>query len=123
MKLVTDILIGLVAVQHVAFAYLEMFLWKKPAGRKVFRTTEEFANESAVLAANQGLYNLFLVAGLVWGMVARDPQMAGQIKTFFLACVFAAGIFGGLTVRFRLFLIQGLPALIVLLLLRLAVNI
>jgi putative membrane protein len=96
-----------VALLHGYFLILEMFLWEKPAGRKSFRTTAEFAAQSKTLAANQGLYNGFLAAGLVWGIFAGD-----SVKIFFLSCVVIAGIFGGFTVGKKILYIQALPALI-----------
>ena len=107
MNLITNVIIGLVALLHVGFLILEMFLWEKPAGRKSFRTTAEFAAQSRTLAANQGLYNGFLAAGLIWGIFAGDA-----VKIFFLSCVIIAGIFGAFTVSKRIFYIQALPALI-----------
>ncbi len=103
--------IVLVAVEHVWFAILEMVLWTKPIGLKTFGKGEKFAKESAPLAMNQGLYNLFLVAGLVWSLVASEP-MAHALKIFFLGCVVVAGIFGGLTVSMRIAVIQAVPAAI-----------
>jgi putative membrane protein len=108
----SNILVGIVALLHIGFLYLEMFLWDKPAGRRVFRTTESFAKESRTLAANQGLYNGFLAAGLIWGLFAGD-----EVKTFFLICVMIAGIFGAFTVSKRILFIQTLPALFALALL------
>lgn len=90
---------------------LEMFLWTKPVGRKVFRLSVEQAQTSAPLAANQGLYNGFLAAGLLWGLLASSPEHAFGIKLFFLACVVVAGVFGALTVSRRILLVQALPAL------------
>jgi putative membrane protein len=89
-----------------------MFLWEKPIGRKTFSTTPEYAAQSRTLAANQGLYNGFLAAGLIWGLFAGGP-----VKIFFLSCVIVAGIFGAFTVSKRIFYIQALPALIGLVLL------
>ena len=106
MKLVSDILIGVVALLHVGFLYLEMFLWDQPRGLKSFRMTADFAKQSKKLAMNQGLYNGFLAAGLVWSLFADDTT-----KIFFLACVSVAGIFGALTVSKRIFYIQAAPAL------------
>ncbi len=97
---------------HGYFLILEMFLWEKPAGRKSFRTTAEFAAQSKTLAANQGLYNGFLAAGLIWGIFAGDA-----VKIFFLSCVIIAGLFGAYTVSKRIFYIQALPAIIGLVLL------
>jgi putative membrane protein len=102
----------LVAVLHLYFLALEMFFWTKPLGRKVFRTTPEFAEQSAALAANQGLYNGFLAAGLLWGVLHADPFFGRQIQMFFLACVVAAGILGALTVSKRILYVQSMPALI-----------
>lgn len=117
MILATDILIALIAVLHVYILVLEMFLWETPYGRKVFRTTPEFAAASKTLAANQGLYNGFLAAGLFWGLWLGDGHDGWHVKLFFLACVAAAGIYGGWTANRRIFYIQGLPAIIALVLL------
>jgi putative membrane protein len=102
----------LVALLHLYFLALEMFFWTKPLGRKVFRTTPEFAEQSAALAANQGLYNGFLAAGLVWGVLHGDPFFGRQLQMFFLACVVAAGIMGALTVSKRILYVQSMPALV-----------
>jgi putative membrane protein len=115
MSVVATIVIAIIALLHVYFLVLEMFLWTKPAGRRAFGLTTEFAQQSKALAANQGLYNGFLAAGLIWGL---SLGVAGfDIKTFFLACVLVAGIFGGLTASRKILWIQALPALIALLLL------
>jgi putative membrane protein len=114
---VTNIIIAIVALEHVGFLVLEMFLWTKPAGMRVFRQSRESAEQSKVLAANQGLYNGFLAAGLVWGLALGGDGTA--VKTFFLACVIVAGIFGAATVSRRIFVVQALPAIIALGLLRL----
>ena len=98
MTIVANILVGVVAALHLYFLVLEMFLWTKPLGIKTFGNTPAFAEESKVLAANQGLYNGFLVAGLVWGLVA-DNQDA---KVFFLGCVVVAGVYGAATVSLSL---------------------
>ncbi|HEX6550964.1 MAG TPA: DUF1304 domain-containing protein [Gammaproteobacteria bacterium] len=115
MALAADGVIGLVALLHVYFLVLEMFLWDKPVGRRVFKLTPEFAAASKTLAANQGLYNGFLAAGLVWGLwlgaAGRD------IKVFFLVCVIVAGAYGAYSVSRRILLVQALPALVALLLL------
>jgi putative membrane protein len=111
--MIANILTGLVALIHVYILVLEMFLWDTPRGRKAFGTTEEFAKASKVLAANQGLYNGFLAAGLVWGIwlgEAGDP-----IKLFFLLCVAIAGLYGAMTVGMRIVLIQTVPAVIAML--------
>ncbi len=108
------LLVGFVALQHVAFLVLEMFLYEKPIGLKVFGQTAEVARLSAVLAKNQGLYNGFLAAGLFWGLVAAPP-VGGPVKTFFLVCVVVAGAYGSYsTGKASLFLIQGFPALLAL---------
>jgi putative membrane protein len=112
MNIVVNMITGIVALLHMYFLILEMFLWEKPAGRKSFRTTAEFAAQSKTLAANQGLYNGFLAAGLIWGLFAGDA-----VKIFFLSCVIIAGIFGAFTVSKRIFYIQALPALIALVIL------
>jgi putative membrane protein len=110
--MIGSILSGIVALIHVYILVLEMFLWEKPQGRKVFGTSEAFARDSRVLAANQGLYNGFLAAGLIWGIwlgEAGDP-----VKTFFLLCVAVAGAYGALTVSRRILFVQTLPALVAL---------
>ncbi|MBX9296994.1 DUF1304 domain-containing protein [Chromobacterium vaccinii] len=103
-----DIVVALVALLHVYFLILEMFLWDKPLGMKTFRLTPERARDTKVLAANQGLYNGFLAAGLVWGL--WQGAFGFQIKLFFLACVLAAGVFGAATVNRRILFVQALPA-------------
>lgn len=113
MTFVANIVITVVAILHLGFLVLEMFLWKHPIGRKTFRMSKEVAESSAALAANQGLYNGFLAAGLVWGVLSG----AFSVKLFFLVCVLIAGIFGGLTAKRSILYIQALPALIGLLLL------
>ncbi len=117
---IANLLVALVALLHVYFLTLEMFLWTKPLGLKTFRQTEEKARDSAVLAANQGLYNGFLAAGLVWGLVQGNPAFAFQIKTFFLVCVIVAGIYGAATVSRRIVYVQAAPAVLGLILLWLA---
>jgi putative membrane protein len=110
MNLIALVIAALVAVLHVYILVLEMFLWTTPYGRRVFRTTPETAATSKVLAANQGLYNGFLAAGLVWGLWLGA---GGQgVRLFFLLCVLAAGVFGGLTASRRILLVQALPALL-----------
>jgi putative membrane protein len=109
MDLVANILIGVVAVLHLVFLVLEMFLWSKPMGRRVFGLSREYAEQSATLAANQGLYNGFLAAGLVWGLVVGGPE-GENIKVFFLVCVVVAGVFGAVTVKRSILWIQALPA-------------
>jgi putative membrane protein len=108
MAVLANILVALVATLHVGFLVLEMFLWTTPFGLKTFNLTPEFAAASAALAANQGLYNGFLAAGLVWGLVTREAAFA--IKVFFLTCVVVAGVFGAATAKMTILFIQALPA-------------
>jgi putative membrane protein len=105
------LLIGLVAALHVGFLILEMFLWTRPAGRRVFRLDVAFAEQTKVLAANQGLYNGFLAAGLVWGLFADKTD----VQVFFLTCVVVAGVFGAATVNRRILVVQAVPAVLALL--------
>lgn len=114
MSLVANVLIVLIALLHLWFLVLEMFLWTRPSGRRAFGLSEEFAEQSRALAANQGLYNGFLVAGLLWGVWLGPAGFA--IKVFFLGCVLAAGVFGGLTAARKILWFQALPAAIALLL-------
>lgn len=104
----STVLIVLVALLHLYFMYLEMIAWDQPLGRKVFKLTPEFAAASKALAANQGLYNGFLVAGLVWGLILGAPGFS--VKVFFLACVVVAGVFGAATVSRRILYVQAVPA-------------
>ena len=104
--------IVIVLLLHVAFLVLEMFLWNTPTGMGIFKTALPFAKESAPLAMNQGLYNGFLAAGLLWGLVAKNAETAHQAKLFFLACVVVAGVFGAFTVNLRIFFVQALPAIV-----------
>ncbi|WP_210009543.1 DUF1304 domain-containing protein [Aquirhabdus parva] len=110
--MLASILVALVAALHFYFLVLEMFFWDKPLGRKAFGLTPEFATASKALAANQGLYNGFLAAGLSWGICLGDAGFS--IKLFFLACVIVAGSFGALTVSRKIFFIQGVPAILAL---------
>jgi putative membrane protein len=104
--------IVLVAGLHVYFLVLEMFLWQKSIGRRTFGSTVEFAKSTATLAANQGLYNGFLAAGLLWGLVAYGIVNGRPILTFFLGCIVVAGLYGAATVSRRILLVQALPALV-----------
>ena len=115
LALLSTVLVGLVALEHVYILYLEMFAWTTPPTRRVFGTTPEFAQASRSLAANQGLYNGFLAAGLFWGLLHPDPQVGLQIQIFFLACVLVAAIYGGLAVKRSILIVQGGPALLALL--------
>lgn len=113
-KLAGNAMVALVALMHLYFMVLEMFLWDKPAGMKVFRMTPEQAAATKVLAGNQGLYNGFLAAGLGWGLWAGNAGLA--IKLFFLACVVVAGVYGAATVGRKILYVQAMPAAIGLLL-------
>ncbi|MDP9104733.1 MAG: DUF1304 domain-containing protein [Candidatus Eremiobacteraeota bacterium] len=109
MRTVTLGLLGVMALEHAYFLYLEMFRWTAPRTLKAFGTTASFATESKAMAANQGLYNGFLAAGLVWAIVA-PPLMQRALAVFFAACVLIAGVFGGATVSRRILVVQALPA-------------
>ena len=113
-KIAAQVLVALVALEHVWFLVLEMFLWQKPIGRRTFRTTPEFAAAAAALAANQGLYNGFLAAGLVWGLLAQDPARGLAVQTFFLGCVVTAGLYGAYSVSRSILWGQALPAAVAL---------
>jgi putative membrane protein len=106
MRTVATLLTALVAVEHVGIMVLEMFFWDHPVGRRVFNMTPEVSAASRVLAANQGLYNGFLAAGLFWGLGRGDRR----VTMFFLGCVVVAGLFGGLTAKPSIVLTQALPA-------------
>ena len=112
MKKAASALVAFVALEHIYILVLEMFLWTKPAGLRAFGLTQEFAEQTAVLAANQGLYNGFLAAGLIWGLIAKEN--AFSIRVFFLGCVIVAGVFGGITAKTSILYIQALPAAIAL---------
>jgi uncharacterized membrane protein len=99
-----------VALLHVYILVLEMFLWTTPRGRKAFGLTADFAEKTRALAANQGLYNGFLAAGLAWGLLHPVSEFAAQIRLFFLSCVVVAGIYGGVLVGRRILFVQALPA-------------
>ncbi|MEV6653252.1 DUF1304 domain-containing protein [Streptomyces sp. NPDC051219] len=107
------VLVALVAAIHLCILVLEMFLWSTPKGRATFGTTQEFAAESAPLAANQGLYNGFLAAGLVWGLVEPEPT-GTHAQVFILSCVIVAGVYGCLTVSRRILFVQSVPAAVAL---------
>lgn len=112
MATLTTILISIVALLHIYFLVLEMFLWDKPYGRRVFGLSKDFAVQSKSLAANQGLYNGFLAAGLIWGVLLGEQGFA--IKIFFLSCVIIAGVYGGMTVTKKILFVQAVPAAIAL---------
>jgi putative membrane protein len=108
----TSLAIAFVAILHLLFMVLEMFFWTRPLGRRIFGLTRELAGETAALAANQGLYNGFLAAGLIWGLLSAEQTMA--ISTFFLSCVIVAGVFGAVTAKRAILYIQALPGAIAL---------
>ena len=112
MTLFSNIAVAIVALLHLYFLMLEMFLWNKPFGRRLFGLTPEFAQASAALAANQGLYNGFLAAGLLWGLGLGAAGFG--IKAFFLGCVVVAGVYGAFTVSRRIFWVQALPGVLAL---------
>lgn len=110
MKLLAQAAVLLIALEHVYILVLEMFLWNKPAGLKAFGQTQQMADATQVLAANQGLYNGFLAAGLFWGLFTQNREFI----LFFLACVLVAGVYGGLTAARKILFVQALPAAIAL---------
>jgi putative membrane protein len=113
MMLASGVLAGLVAALHLYFLVLEMFLWATPAGQRAFGRTREEQEATKVLAANQGLYNGFLAAGLVWSLVAA-PAIALPVRAFFLGCVVVAGVYGGATASRKILIVQAGPAAIAL---------
>ncbi|MFZ5617436.1 MAG: DUF1304 domain-containing protein [Pseudomonadota bacterium] len=110
MRFLAQVSVFAVAALHAAFLALEMFFWDHPVGRKIFSMTAEQSANSAILAANQGLYNGFIAAGLLWGLIARKRDL----QIFFLLCVIAAGVFGGATAKPTIYLTQALPGLVAL---------
>lgn len=110
MEYITKALVLLVAIEHVYILILEMFLWTGPRALKAFGMTQAFAESSKVLAANQGLYNGFLALGLFWGLLHPDKGFAFQIQVFFLSCVLMAALYGALTAKKSILIVQGLPA-------------
>ena len=119
MSLAANIVVALVGLLHVYILVLEMFLWTGHAGRKAFGLTPEFAEQTRVLGANQGLYNGFLAAGLIWSLVA-DPALARPVATYVLLCVLVAGIYGAMTASRRILYVQAVPAALAILALYLA---
>jgi len=117
-KLIANIVVGVVALLHVYFLVLEMFLWDRPVGLRAFGQTLEAAKASKVLAANQGLYNGFLAAGLAWGLMLGPSGTS--VKVFFLSCVLVAGLYGAATASRKILLVQALPAAVGLVLLLLS---
>lgn len=114
MEVISKILVALVTLEHLYILYLEMFLWTTPRGLKTFGITQEVAESSKVLAANQGLYNGFLAAGLAWSILHPDTAFGRQIAIFFLACVIVAGVYGGFTAKRSILVVQALPAAVAL---------
>lgn len=114
MTIIANCLVALVAALHAYFLVLEMFLWTRPLGLKTFGNSLQRAQETTVLAANQGLYNGFLAAGLFWGLLHPAPAVAWQIKTFFLLCVVVAGVYGAISVSRKILVVQALPAVLAL---------
>ena len=120
MNIVANIMVGFVAVAHLGFLYLEMFLWNTPKGHKVFKLDPAFAEQSAALASNQGLYNGFLAVGLLWAMFHSSAATSFQLKVFFLSCVIVAGAYGWMTVSKTILYVQLIPAVLALALVFLA---
>ncbi|MBC7370875.1 MAG: DUF1304 domain-containing protein [Bdellovibrionaceae bacterium] len=114
MAILQSVLIWIVVLLHIYFLVLEMFLWTKPLGLKTFRMSPAQAQDRAVLAANQGLYNGFLAAGLIWAQFHPNAFFGNQIAIFFLGCVVVAALYGGYSVGKKILIIQGLPALVAL---------
>lgn len=111
-RMLAIIFVALVAVEHLYILVLEMFLWTSARTRKIFGMTNEQAKQTKTMAANQGLYNGFLAAGLIWGLLYPDQGIGQQIQLFFLVCVLVAALYGGFTAKRSIWLTQGLPALI-----------
>ncbi|MDA7746224.1 DUF1304 domain-containing protein [Psychromonas sp.] len=110
------VFVALVALEHLYILILEMVFWTKPRALKVFGMSKEDAENSKIVAANLGLYNGFLGAGLIWGLVHPEPSIGVQVQIFFLLCVLVAALYGGVTAKKSILLVQGLPALVALLL-------
>jgi putative membrane protein len=111
---VSSLLVALVALEHLYILVLEMFLWTTPRGRRAFGLTEEFARATRALAANQGLYNGFLAAGLLWSLLPGAEPMARALQLFFLGCVLVAAVFGAVTAKRSILFVQGGPAAVAL---------
>ncbi len=109
MEILKNILVLFVAALHVYILYIEMFLWNKPKGLKIFRMTQAQADSSKVLAANQGLYNGFLAGGLFWSVLEAESSLSFQLSLFFLGCVIVAALYGGYTVGKKILMVQGIP--------------
>ncbi len=114
MDILPLVLVALVAVEHLYILVLEMFMWTKPRALKVFGMTKEVAETSKTLAANLGLYNGFLAAGLLWGLFHPNAMIGEQVQIFFLSCVLVAAIYGGMSAKRSILIVQGVPALLAL---------
>ncbi|MFD1178002.1 DUF1304 domain-containing protein [Paenibacillus puldeungensis] len=114
MQVLSIILVALVAIEHVYIMILEMFMWTTPRAQKVFGLTPSFALSTRAMGANQGLYNGFLAAGLIWGLLHPNGDFGYQIQLFFLICVSVAAVYGGVTAKKSIILMQGLPAFLAL---------
>lgn len=114
MGIISTILVALVAIEHVYILVLEMFMWTTPRARRAFGMSKEEAESTKVLAANQGLYNGFLAAGLFWGLLHNNQVFGHQIQLFFILCVIVAALYGGFTAKRSILVVQGLPALLAL---------
>jgi putative membrane protein len=114
MKLIANIFTAIVMLEHFYILVLEMFLWTSPTGMKAFNLSEEFAKSTASLAANQGLYNGFLAAGILWAFLKKDLDQAFEIKVFFVSCVVVAAVYGAFSVDTMILIKQGAPAIIAL---------
>jgi putative membrane protein len=120
MQIASIFFVAIVAILHFYFMTLEMYFWTKPLGLKAFGQSKEQAESSKTLAANQGLYNGFLGAGLIWGLCHPRPEFGCQVQAFFLICIIIAGVYGGATAGKKILLVQALPAVCALILLNLA---
>jgi putative membrane protein len=112
MRVAGEVLVAIVALEHLYFLVLEVVLWTTPRGRATFGTSEAQAQETAALAKNQGVYNGFLAAALIWGLITTSDEAAFEFKVYGLACVVVAAVVGALTVSRRILVVQGVPALI-----------
>lgn len=116
MTTIIKVLVLIPAILHVYFMYMEMFLWEKPRTLKAFGLTADFAKQTKMLAFNQGLYNGFLAAGLLWSLFSTEEFFSKQLQIFFLSCIFLAGVVGAKTVSKKIFFVQSIPAMIPLIL-------
>jgi putative membrane protein len=112
MSVITYLLVALITAEHLLFLIVEMFLWTRPLGLRMFNNSPEFAEQTKTMAANQGLYNGFLVAGLIWSLIRIGNVDSASLMLFFLACVIAAGLYGGYSISRKIYAIQALPAAI-----------